>query len=544
MRWLIALLLLVGIAHAADVVVLLPDTVTGPVDHSIGYTHPTWVLWPRAVDYKQISRLLSLPSGVDWDSANLDELKGFDQAVLDHLGMRPRFAFRPDKAPMQGALTYLGGWSDGDSIPSIGMNDPWPDEALILAAPSGRNPWDEIAALSRKAGGRVVVVEFPSSPETNWTRVWLRGSGWPEGVPCLPQTRISGLVPASSLLSLLKSDSAEWTEGEQIPPDRWLGFGHEIAPVALLFLGVAVVYILGMAVYSVFREQNSRFAQWMIRLLVLGPAAILLSGRLVASTSIELWVPWLLASLIGLSIVARLVGLVGEHPLWGEFLIGSAVAAVVDPATSMFSHAIGIHPDKCSPEAFGALAAYAGGAAFLLKSRPVQRMGWSLILGVGIALAIYSATWLMPVGTWPYGILALILIQAWAGRWALGAGLAVVLGLYWSLIQPGLSYSPKGLVHRYDQIGRFNCADQVAFLLSPTFICFALVAAAVAIGANRFFGHQLRRALSFSPLPAQILYVATTFGILGAFVPIYLHAALATAIAGGVAVLFDAVRAP
>jgi hypothetical protein len=345
-------------------------------------------------------------------------------------------------------------------------------------------------------------------------------------------------------LSLLKSDSAEWTEGEQISPDRWLGFGHEIAPIALLFLGVAVVYILGMAVYSVFREQNSRFAQWMIRLLVLGPAAILLSGRWVASTSIELWVPWLLASLVGLSIVARIVGLVGEHPLWGEFLVGSAVAAFADPATSMFSHAIAIHPDKCSPEAFGALAAYASGAAFLLKSRSVQRMGWSLILGVGIALAIYNANWLLPVGAWPYGFLALILIQAWTGRWAIGAGLAVVLGLYWSLIQPGLSYSPKGLVHRYDQIGRFNCADQVAFLLSPTFICFALVAAAVAIGANRFFGHQLRRALSFSPLPAEILYVAATFGILGAFVPIYLHAALATAIAGGVAVLFDAVRAP
>lgn len=562
---LILLLTICGLARATDLLVLVPARDAGPVVPLDNYSHPTWILWPKAAGNDQTNRLLSLPSGVDWQllapvTYQREEKEylwlampiwiysGYHEAMRRQLGARKVYAYA-GKTGETPTTSLLAASQDGVTV--LGLTDHWPGSAIVVATVTGRNPWDEVAKLGRKAGGRVMVVELPDKPEAMWTRMWLQGKGWPDGVPVFPSSRIPGLVRSREAMRILADpEGAQWQPALSEPPNRWLDYGHQTSPVVLVFLGVVAIYIIGLGIYLTLKEIMSRSELLLLRLLIVGPAALVLAGRITSATRIDQWPIWHAACILGSFLLAFVVNRLlsrfttAFHPLWGEFLVGLLTLANVDPAFSMFSHILGPHRAPVSPEAFGALAAYVVGARILMGASDGFKLITALVAGSVVLNALAGSTWLWPVG---FARLLLVLVAYGGSSMAnlriwipIMGGMGVVSALW----LPGLAYAPAGLVRNYSQVGKFNCAEQIAFLMSPTFVCFCLVAIIAWIAGDKFLGHQFRRAMVFSPQPKAFFPIALCFAVAGVFIPLYLHAALATVIAGGVAVLFDAVRAP
>lgn len=581
---LIWLLLCLGAwAQAADILILVHEKEAGSAIPLEGYAHPTWILWPKAANLLQSNRLFSVASGVDWQTGFLDDVfvvysgqarnthvdrwrrRGFFEAAQKnvrrqayvvapaipaaHEGPVPE-EVRPSKELLKMALYRP------DAIPILGRNDAWPEDALIVAEARGRNPWDEVAFLVRKAGGRALVIEYPFDSATMWSRFWLQGRGWPEGTPVVPSTRIPGLVPARNLLALADDPTrATWSIESAAPPNLWLVYGHDVTPVALVFLAVAAVYVIGLGIYCVLREQYSRIALLLIRILVVGPAALILGGQLTSLFGPGSWVAWHLAAFASISFVAwtlgRIVARLGDvHPLWGEFAVGALVCGACDPVWSMFSNVLGPHRAPTSPEAFGALAAYLIGTVVLIPRKRRVREVWIALVAIAVVVLCEAAPWLSNLQV-AGSILAVVILNEISSRphdppkkrFPI-LPFVLTIALVCALWKPGLAYAPQGLVYTYAQFGKFNCAEQIAFLLSPTFITFCILALVAGIAGDNFLGHQARRAMAFSPKPKAFFPVAFCFLVAGVFIPLYLHAFLATAIAGAVAVLFDAIRSP
>jgi len=551
-------------ARGADILVLIRQSEAGPLLHEGMYREPTWVLWPVADDPVQFNRMLALASGVDWQSdmlggdfdgrpspgmANVWRRLGFFEATKNNVGARRVYAVQPSNRPTD-VFALAAAWRDAE-VHEVGQSDPWPVQSVVVAMAGGPNPWDEVAKLIKKAGGRALVVEVPDSKETYWTRIWLKGRGWPDGVPKVRSTSLPGLIEAKDALGILvEPERARWDEPLRDPPNFWLGFGHRAAPVTLVFLAVAGVYVLGLAVLMALREQYSRTALVLLRLLVLGPAAIVLGGRLASSGGLSNWAPLLAAAFAILFVLAWLTNkaighwVTDSHPLWGEFAVGLLAVAGIDPTWSMFSSVLGEHRAPISPEAFGALASYAVGANYLFSNKQIARIVWGLVaISMTLDLLLMSR-WASPiyVGVVPLTIAACY--RPLVAKLKIWLPAMVVVGLVGAFLWPGLVYAPDHLVHSYSQVGKFNCDEQLAFLMSPMFVCFTIVALVVGIAGGNFLGHQIRRAMAFSPPSKAYFFAAVGFGVAGIFIPLYLHAALATSIAGAVVVLFDAVRVP
>lgn len=563
-----AFLLLCSLGYPADILILVHQKEAGPVVPQTDYEHPTWILWPKSSNILQSNRLFSLPTGVDWQTGFLDDVfvlrprsarlvgpkkwtnRGWVEAIKRNLGEPKVFSVAPESGEpsrevLKTAMVSL------TQIPIVHRDEPWPTTGLLVAEARGRNPWDEVAFLTQKAGGRALVVEYPDLNTTMWSRVWLMGKGWPEGVPIPNSTRIPGLIPARDLMRLVSiPTSAIWEDQKSIPANRWLGFGHDVAPVALVFLAVASIYVIGLGIYCAMREQFSRIAITLIRILISGPAALILGGKLTSLNTPADWAIWHLAAFVAVVTVIWITNRIATkwipdcHPLWGEFAVGMFVCAGIDPVWSVFSNVLGPHRAPINPEAFGAFTAYAVGSSFLFSSKKWSRAIWlALAIGGSAALLIFSH-WLVGISSAIAVLILVMLTRGFEGRLRYGLIIVLGLGLFSALYKPGLAYAPQGLVYTFAQVGKFNCAEQIAFLLSPTFISFCLVAIVAGIVGDNFLGHQARRAMSFSPKPKVFFYAALCFALAGVFIPLYLHAFLATAIAGAVTVLFDAIRVP
>lgn len=562
-------LLFCTFAFPADILILVHEKEAGPIVPSTDYEHFTWVLWPQSSRYTQGNRLFSMPSGVDWQTKADDETfsaqsntnaatwqkRGWNKAVKRNLKEREVFAI-PGESGEASPWVLQAAMVSPTQVRVLRPQDAWPTQALIVAEARGRNPWDQVAQLVQKAKGKALIVEVPDSPQTMWSRFWIQGKGWPEGIPTISSVRVSGLLPSRNLMALLAYPTeANWQEDQTVPPDRWLGFGHQIAPVALVFLAVTAVYILGLGIYCALKEQYSRVTLYLIRCLVAGPAVLLLGGQLTAFSLPSTWLTWHILAFSAVTIPAWVIDRLllwrkkDFHPLWGEFMVGAIVCGACDPVWSMFTNVLGPHRAPTSPEAFGALAAYLVGTMVLAPYALKARIGVFLTV-VGSVLATKLSGWLDGL-SFAAIVLGLVLgflvnvsptdpTKTRLPLYPIGLGAGLICALW----KPGLAYAPQGLVYTFAQFGKFNCAEQVAFLLSPTFISFCLVCVIAAIVGDNFLGHQARRAMSFSPKPKAFFPVALCFLVAGVFIPLYLHAFLATVLVGSVAVLFDAIRVP
>ena len=572
MRWLLSivwLVLAIAGAWAADMVILVDAREAGPILHEGMYQEPTWILWPVSSGPDQANRFLSLASGVDWQAPqeipaftvrngvaqNSESVishwrnRGYFEAVVKNVGGRRMCAIAPEPAAVRQRV-LLSAWTK-TKISIVGKTDPFPAQSMVVAGATGANPWDEVARLVDRAGGRVLVIEVPAEAGDRWSRFWLMGEGWPEGVPKTRADGIPGLVEAHNLYRLFNDNPAlEWQPPIANPPQQWLTFGHRTAPIVLVFLAVASVYILGLAVFMVLREQASRTSMLLLRLVVIGPAAIVLAGRLTSLTDLAKWVYALPTAFVGLSFGAWALNWTARqfiedcHPLWGEFVVGLFTLAGINPVWSMFTNVLGPHRAPINPEAFGAFVAYAVGSNYLFSDQRGTRSVWGLVAASLTLDLMILSRWATPLNAAAIPVTVAALCRPILRKPLLWVVAMVAVGLLGAFYLPGLVYAPDHLVYNFRQVGKFNCAEQIAFLRAPMFISVVLISATIAFIGDKFLGHQVRRAMAFSPKPKLFFYAAMGFAIAGVFIPLYLHAALATVILGGITVLFDAVRSP
>jgi len=545
---LLLLLLAFVAARASDVLVLIDPADAGPRVPTSDYMHPLWMLWPHESGKNQ---LMSLPSGMDWRAQLGDDFfdetghalaapsltrRGYFQAVHQYLRYQTVAAL-PDRhgnyAPstLQAALT----------APQVQLAQT--QASLQVTTVSGPHAWDDMADIARHSGGKVMVVELPTKDGVPWSRIWLKGDGWPDGLPILPSTRIPGLIPAREALNFFADPSrVEWEPNEVYRwggANRWLEYGHFTVPVFLVFVGVVAIYIAGCAVYCIVREERGRIALFLLRALVLGPAILILGGRFAAHTMVNGWPQWLLAGAVCTGLAAYATNLLAArylktaHPLFGEMWIGFCVCALVDPVWSVFSQTLGFHQVPISPEAFASLCTYA--VAWIAFSRQDPNLDLKQV-----------AQWAVMAA--PFVLIAPIAAVAIGAVTGLKKHLPLLTGALLLtqgiLGKHGLTYAANDLYASLKEKQAVNLADHVAFVSSPAFIGFALFVLIVWIAGDRFLTHQIRRSLTFNRQPIALAKAAAVFLPLGIVEPPYLYAALACAMAAATCTLFDAVRAP
>jgi hypothetical protein len=553
----------------ADVLVLIDAKDAGPVVPIHDYIHPYWVLWADASDPAGSNRLMSIPSGMDWKpgqddgnfqtddpfprAANASSLsdRGYFQAVADNLG-DASIAVVAEKKGGFAPGVLRAGLTKPLQIPWAPFKGPLPDQ-LLVASVSGPRAWDDLADLAHRAGGRILVVELPVGEDPKWSRMWLRGKGWPTGLPSLESVRVPGLVPAKDLFKLLRSPEAfQWTPNDTQKwgaANRWLEFGHFTGPVFLVFVAVVAIYVAGCAVYAIVREERGRVSLVLLRLLVLGPAILILGGRLTATGFASNWPVWFAAAAATLGLGAFFLNLgIGRllpaaHSMLGEMIVGFLVLVLIDPVWSVVSGSIGPRTVGTSPEALGALCAYTTGwIAFIRSSPKLDLFFFGQALVLVLVACFLGPRWL----DLPYGSIVVFGV-ALASAMPLLCVLATLGGVatmvWFGKARYGFTYAPRDLFPTYASSKALNLADHVGFVSSSAFIGFTLFAAVVWIAGDRFFSHQVRRSLSLNRQPLALVRASLAFLVIGLASPAFLHAGMACAMAGAAVILFDTVRA-
>jgi hypothetical protein len=529
--FLLALCLIASLGLADSTLILIPSQDAGPITAEADYGHTTWVLWPKAVGSGE-NRLLSLLSGMDWKSVVRDQL-GYRLAVLQNLGCKPNAS---------------------DLDPTFGLNLKPNSEpsAISIASVKGPHAWDDLARLTNRRSGRVLVVEVPSTPKSLWTRIWLKGKDWPGQTPEVSSARIVGLVPARDLGSLLtRPETASWYEVDPSrfePPNRWLEFGHEQGPILLLFASVLAMYGLGLGLYCAAREVRSRICIASLRTIFLGPAIFILAGKLSSMGSVDSWPGSLAVAVIALLACSWLanfaIGKVATaaHPLVGECAVGVVVLSFTDPVWSIFSHILSPHTFPVSLEWFGSLSAYLICLGYLTR---LDLLGFIFLVGAALATSQigFGSDLPLAVATWiPIALIAAPTALKGKFRWATGGILGCLFAL--AVHRLGFTYAPDGLHETFRSRMAINCADHLAMVASPTFLALVALLGAAFIFRDHFLGHRFRRAIKYSPRPVHLFEPALVLFLCGIFIPIYLHAALAVGFAAIAILLVDAVRAP
>lgn len=552
--WILLFLLLAARSRSADILILIPSEDAGPPVHTPGYKHPIWVLWPAA-EGSGLNRLMTVPSGIAWKdgpttSAHLERI-GFYRAVEEHLRKRIPVAVRGEDGELDPFTDASTGFAS--SIRRVADRPTHLSSGeFAVATVRGLRAWDRKAKLVASAGGRALIVEVPSLPGQMWTRLWLEGRGWPDGVPVVKELGFPGIIDAASLTDLLeRPEEARWVpwDGDrQSTPNAWLEFGHETAPMILVFLSVGVLYVIGASIFNILREVQSRVVLVMLRLVILGPAAVILAGLPMSKGSTQSWPLWFFTSWLGLLLTSLLLGWLAKsffsdrHPLWTDCLVGLIAVAVVNPAFSFVSPILGPRPVPFSPEQAGSLAAYAVGVFHLAP----RFKGFEWLMGSVILAALTAYPLLNHIEGREFRALTIAAIVLAAGHRAILMGV-LAISMFWAIAFdhiPRWTYANNDLFRSLESSRYINLYDYASFAASPTFIGFVTFIAVGAIVGDRFLRHQFRRALNFSPLPKAFRWGSLGFLIVGLVAPIYLYAALITAMAGCLVVLFDAVRTP
>ena len=566
---LVLLCLISAVIPASDILVFIHAKDAGPQVPAGDYIHPLWILWPPASDSTGINRLMSVPSGMNWRSQELDASfettktfpnsknsgslgdRGYFEATRAYLGETPVIAVS-DKSGAYSLDTLQAALTRPLQIPFAAFSGPFPP-GLLVTTVDGQHAWDDVAGIVTRVGGRALIVELPGKGDTTWTRAWLKGKGWPDGIPVSSLARIPGLVPATEALDLLREpERHSWIQTDINRwggPNRWLEFGHYTGPIFLVFVAVFAIYVAGCAVFCIVREESGRLAAILIRLLILGPAILILGGRLAATGQVSKWLSWLVLASAILTMAALGSNLVVKrllshpHPLLGEMLVGLVTATLVDPTWSVLGNSIGPHISRVSTEAFGVWCAYGVGSVAFIRS---WRFDWKLIL---MAIPLSSLA-LATLFLWMPDVTAVLVFATASLSCCLPRGVAMFavvpafIGAAQGPLSHGLAYAPQGLYSTYQASQALNVAEHVAFFAKPTFIGFALLAIVVYIAGDRFFSHQIRRTLRFNRQPMALVNGMVVFAVTGIVSPLFLHASLACALGAAATILFDAIRTP
>jgi len=551
------------LASATDALVFVTPEVAGPTSSNYGY----WVLWPPGNEPDGANRILSVLTGMDWEGTGADLVFGLHEGhylSAASAQLRARGYFMARSMVLQepsAAIGTAGGFGspiplflalDGRSPEAtpLSMRDHWPSGVVFAAAES----WERVAAIAAKAGGRVLVLEYPPPAGRRWSRYWLRGVGWGDHQPMWNSWKVPGLIPASQTGNLLihpyrfkwvPNDSGNWG-GAGI----WLSFVSYASPLTFAILGFVVAFFVGCAVYLISIEERPRFAGTTLKYLLLIPAAILFAGDLNRLLGAEwAWV-WLVLALFSLVFASQIVGafsaraLRGVHPAFAIAIVGFASTAASQPLWSMYSNLFGLNTLPLSPEAAAALLGYLVAiCAFGRGNKYAQWIG-PFLAGLTLAWGIVVNPWWVS-GQWPFVALPFAAVVASEGLFRLWllpffAALPLADG---RLIHHGFVWAPGNLYPSFGQSGAVNLARDAEFLVSHGFLATLLIGGGIAIFVERYLFHEIRRTMLRDSRDKPLFFASFLCVAMGLFQPLMLYPALMCFVGGAFVVLSDTAQA-
>lgn len=566
---LVAFLLLACLAagrpFSNPVLVLVEPGLPGLFDPEVDpntFVHETWIRWPEEALPPHGNRLLSVATGNPW-AGNARDFQFASAGAgrwrsenFEALRARGHFKARDPLWGVGGvvALQNMAGNARRDAmllaldsssavVAPVPLEEEWPTgKTMVIEARRG----EEVARLSQLTTGRMLVVEYPPRAGENRSRFWLRGQGWPQGVPTEGRLRVPGLIRAETVASLLlRPDSLRWDTPSPTwsGANRWMDYAQRTRAWVMWVAGIAIAGGMVAAAWTIGQERRSAGLSVFLRSLFLLPAALVLGGNLARFGGLNGAVVWMavsMAAVVGLSALANFVFVRGRWgtPIAGYALVSALVLLATDPRYSIWSGAFGRIERDVPPEALGALvASLAVGLSALAPWSRGARMGaW-----IGISCLVVSAAFL-PVWWKGNALLAgigivLIPLAVWRRARLPLFGVGLIEGL---LIAPqatkrGFAFLPDDLALSFDQAGAVNAYDYVRFLVSPLLLIGLLLAGMFVLFGAGFFNHQVRFAWREATAARIALGSAGLLAALGLASPTLLLAAPIVALAAAIA---------
>lgn len=478
------------------------------------YVHGEWILWPRRPAPSLAADVLSLFGPWAWDA----EASSRGKAFLGTTQSRRVHSLQPGLLPAE--------WEDTN-----------PDLVVGEVA-----DWDEVAAIVRRTLGRVLVAEWPPSPGENWGRYWFYGQGWPSGLPLMPGS-VPGLMSASTVPALvLEPERFTWVENDAARwggANRWFEHVRHNGSAIFLVAGILLLYVSVCAVSVVLQERRGSFAAALLVLAMSVPSAGLIGTALDRFLGL---LNWPLHHAVGL---VAAVGFAWAGGTWGArhgvhrlgpvFLLTALGFLVSDRTWTFFSPIFSESPLRASGAMAGLLLASLSAIVSLSRGKARAAMV-AICLGVGLH-----------PGLWPWGgiVCAIALVAFLSGQ---AFRLVLCLGAIISLValgsqvaRQGFSYAPDGLLRRAEDIGTVNFARHVEALSTPASAVLAAFLVGIWMLRDPYLSARARRLFRASPMHAHGARAACLASVAGLCVPSMLTASVYALVAGGLALLYDAV---
>lgn len=537
-------------------ILIAPDR-AGPGAFIDGTPHGTWVRWPAKASATGLNRLLSLFSHADWNlpdtlqqfarsngislSKHFRALEQSGYLGSKEFGARPLFVLREGNLP-SAEIVALD--SHGPEIKVIGLQDTWPASAIVVAEV---NAWDTVAQIARQAKGRVLVVEYPPLENNEWSKFYLRGSGWPLGIP-QGDLQISGLLGAAEVGDLLLTPEvfrwADDTSGNWGGAGRWLKFNRYYSPLIASGSLALAIFFVGACVYLYSRQEKALFGGVGIRIITLIPASVQFAGTLARIAGRE-WFGHLLAlSFVLLAVASIVVGAIlarvwpRMNPLYVYAWSGFAACVVSTPIWSLYSESLGVRLEPYSAIATGAMMSYLAGIICLARGHFVG--AWiSRIVAAMAALSFLLSPWWEPNPLFLFLPLLFLLVAEGGFRPWLLPILAPLAFLDSRAMWHGFVWAPGDLFVRFEDREKMNLVRYPEFFLSPAFMFSAFLAGVFALFTDGYFFHQVRRVWRSDFRVRRLLQCSFVYASLGILQPALLFGALMLITGGLIALLSD-----
>ncbi len=573
----------VASTQSNNVLVLIQPSLAGPNVNPMNYWQPQWVLWPPSMNDSNGGRLLSIATGDNWVGSSADfqfdlveggkawRSRNYQQLISrghftvrgENLGLvRTEVLVKDSGSVSPNALRIALGF-DSPIVRPVRISEPnWPKDCLMVTEAYS---WDEIAEISRRTRGRILVVEYPPLPETPWTRYWLRGSEWAIAGKTLRTSADSALVAKSTdfvVPGLLKARllvpfllHPGKFEVQEVSLRNWPGANRflEINKRSSFLIGALwMILSAGLCIWAVTvvtSERTNLALPTLLSGVLLSPAAVVLAGFLGKTLGVDYGWLWISLSVALLTLASRGMSIVMKrrlpraHPLLAVFAIGLSVICSVDPIWSFLSPVFCSRPSAVSAISLGALLGYLTGfiASFRGCGRSsvwVGRITSLALLICGLALKTW---WIADLGALSFISVAATVIGEGLFSWPMLIGFVAWPTSWIPIYTGGFIWAPLGLIRSsHDRVG-VNLAYYVDFISSVSLAICILMACGAAIFGFRFFFHQLRKLVKLDDRRTALPFVAiASFGF-GCLHPSFLLSALTVGVGAALAVLFDAV---
>ena len=491
-NWLIVLVWLFGTATALSKPVLLvlisPDR-AGPRIDEADYVHQLWIRWPDQFDRQAVTLLKSLATGIKWygPATEANSGKRVSESRLQALNRIGAMVLIPDRGPPPTASLFIANRLTFKPIRIRSLKDSYSSNAIVIAE---ARSWDEVVAWSRTIGNRTLLIEYPPRTGSFWSRMWLYGDHWPEGVPRVRGIDIPGLIPSTEAITLLSNpESLIWgrVEAGWTGANRWLIVRQGTWKFLSGFIVVLIGVMLGWAGVLFGQERASRSLQFAFGLVLGIPAWMVAFGQWARLIGIEYW-PVASAVLAGLG---GLLALIMWHwdseyqtsNQWVTLALASTgTLSLLDPRWSPLSGQFTSSGGNTPAIAWGAwFASYA-----LLHYYSPSRFRVFLTASLLLAGLLFQPWWVDPDWRWVC-LLGLPYFANADWKWLL-----MLVLVPSAAVMKGIQFAPGGISLTGLNVHGLNLAEWLDLALSPLFIVLVVGTVLALVTISEFGKHRMR----------------------------------------------------